>query len=135
MTFHPNNPGMEWNTLFNGSVGNCTCDVRKLTQKAVGDIHLTRWPRQSGGLTGSNQRTDLCLSVAMPVVPAVWINRMEGCLSLREAHPQRGWRAGALNVNVIQIYGRQIDGCRGYGGADTVRAIEMRIDKCSLVLF
>lgn len=58
----------------------------------------------------------------------MWINKTEVFLSVRPIHRETG--VGVLNVNVIQIYGRQIDGCGGYGGEDTVYVIEMHTDKC-----
>lgn len=63
----------------------------------------------------------------MPVFPTRHVDKEIGDLSVWEACPQTG--RSFSNVNVIQIYGKQIDGCWGYGGLDTVYVIEMHTDK------
>lgn len=63
----------------------------------------------------------------------MWMNKNEG-LSVCTARPLKG-KEFFLNVNVIQIYGREIDGCWGYGSRlDAVYVIEMHTDKKGLPL-
>lgn len=68
----------------------------------------------------------VCGNACLPCLPCGHIKLRPVCLR----GPSADWQElGFLNVNVIQIYGRQIDGCGGYGKLDTVYVIEMHTDK------
>lgn len=113
MTFCPNMAEMKH--IFNGS-------GEKGVQALSGGRGWYSLNLPGRGGSAALTCTDLCLSV----LPAMWINKMG---AVWEACPQTGRSWGFSNVNVIQIYGRQIAGCWGYGGPDTVYVTEMRTDK------